>query len=176
MCGGESKPAACFFALTNLIESCTIQTMRTFQILAMMQGPSGGGKSTVANNHLKPLLEALGHTVRICSTDDQFKVDGVYKFDPSKLGTYHAINVKLAVEALERGESVIVDNTNLQRWEAKPYVEAALRLDIPVSFHRCAGRFENVHGVPDFKVEQMRGKMEELTVESVMASKSPFSK
>lgn len=149
--------------------------MRTFQILAVMQGPSGGGKSTLAKQ-LKALLEALGHTVRICSTDDQFNVDGVYKFDPTKLGAYHAINQKLAVEALERGESVIVDNTNLQRWEAKPYVEAAVRLDIPVSFHRCAGKFQNVHGVPDFKVDQMRAKLEDLTVESVMASKSPFSK
>jgi predicted kinase len=146
------------------------------QILIVMQGPSGGGKSTLANTHIKPLLESLGHTVRICSTDDQFKVDGVYKFDPSKLGVYHVINQKLAVEALERGESVIVDNTNLQRWEAKPYVEAALRLDIPVSFHRCAGQFENVHGVPQNKVDQMRNKMEWLCVESVMDSKCPFSK
>jgi predicted kinase len=146
------------------------------QILVVMQGPSGGGKSTLANGHIKPLLEALGHTVRVCSTDDQFKVDGVYRFDPSKLATYHAINQKLVIEALERGESVIVDNTNLARWEAKPYVQAAHQRGIPVTFHRVDGMYKNVHGVPDEKVEQMRSRLEPLTLEGCLGAKSPWEK
>jgi NEDD4-binding protein 2 len=144
------------------------------QVLVVMQGPSGGGKSTVANQHLKPLLESLGCEVVVLSTDDQFKVDGVYKFDPTKLGVYHAINVKLAHKALEEGKSVIVDNTNTQCWEARPYVEKAVELGVPVSFHRCNAKFDNVHGVPSNKVEQMRDRLQTLTVEAVMASKKPF--
>ncbi len=146
------------------------------QILVIMQGPSGGGKSTLANTHIKPLLEAMGHTVRICSTDDQFKVDGVYRFDPTKLTAYHAINQKLAAEALERGESVIVDNTNLARWEAKPYVQVAHRLGIPVSFHHVDGNYKNVHGVPDGKVELMRSRVEPLTLEGCLGAKAPWEK
>lgn len=144
-------------------------------ILVMMQGPSGSGKSTLAK-HLKALLEGMGFTVRICSTDDQFNVDGVYRFDATKLTTYHAINQKLAVEALERGECVIVDNTNLACWEAKPYVQAAVRLGIPVSFHRAEGNFQNVHGVPADKVELMKKRLEPLTVEGCLAAKAPWEK
>ena len=149
--------------------------MKQNQVLVVMQGPSGGGKSTLAK-HLKALLEAMGHTVRICSTDDQFCVDGTYQFDPTKLSTYHAINQRLAEEALERGESVIVDNTNLACWEAKPYVVAAHKKDIAVSFHRCDGNFKNVHGVPDFKVAQMKSRMESLSVEGCLTAKAPWER
>ena len=149
--------------------------MKQNQVLVVMQGPSGGGKSTLAN-HFKALLEAMGFTVRICSTDKQFEVDGVYRFDASKLTTYHAINQKLAVEALERGECVIVDNTNLACWEARPYVEAAVRLGVPVSFHRAEGNFQNVHGVPADKVAQMKSRLEPLTVEGCLAAKAPWEK
>lgn len=144
-------------------------------ILVMMQGWSGSGKSTLAQ-HLKQLMEAMGHEVRICSTDDQFKVNGTYKFDASKLTTYHAINQKLAEEALKDGYCVIVDNTNLACWEAKPYVEVAHRLGIPVSFHRCGGNFSNVHGVPADKVEQMKKRIENLSVDACLKAKSPWDK
>jgi predicted kinase len=144
-------------------------------ILVMMQGPSGSGKSTLAS-HLKRLLEACGYTVCICSTDDQHIIDGVYRFQPEKLTTFHAINLRLATEALERGEVVIVDNTNLACWEAKPYVQVAVRLGIPVTFHRAEGNFQNVHGVPADKVAQMKSRLEPLTVEGCLAAKAPWEK
>jgi hypothetical protein len=103
-------------------------------------------------------------------------VDGVYKFDPSKLGTYHAINLKLSIAALEAGKTVIVDNTNTCRWECKGYVEAAVRLNIPVFFHRAEGNFDNTHGVPTDKVQLMKKRLETLTVETVLASKAPWEK
>ncbi len=142
-------------------------------ILIIMQGPSGSGKSTVANT-IKNMLVVLGHPCRICSTDAQFEVDGVYKFDPSKIGVYHACNQKLTKDSLLRGESVIVDNTNTQAWEAKPYVQMAQELGIEVFFVSCHGRFENIHGVPADKVEAMRNRCEPLSVEACLASKAPW--
>lgn len=144
-------------------------------ILLVMQGHSGSGKSTLAKQ-FKQWLEALGHVVVICSTDDQFKVDGVYTFDPKKLGMYHHINQKLVEANLKDGKTVIVDNTNLQQWEAKPYVEAAVLLSIPVFFHRAEGNFNNTHGVPVDKVALMKSRLELLTVETVLASKAPWEK
>lgn len=144
-------------------------------ILVIMQGASGSGKSTVAES-IKEMLWGLGHECRICSTDKQFEVDGVYKFDPSKITVYHAINQKLTREALQRGECVIVDNTNTQAWEAKPYVLMAKELGIPVFFVPCHGKFNNVHGVPSDKVEAMRNRCEPLTVEACLASKAPWEK
>jgi len=144
-------------------------------ILLVMQGQSGSGKSTLAEK-FKIWFEALGHEVVICSTDDQFKIDGVYKFDPTKLGAYHAINQKLATTNLEAGKTVIVDNTNLQAWEGKPYVEAAVRLNIPVFFHRAEGNFTNTHGVPEDKVSLMKTRLESLSVEACLKAKSPWGK
>lgn len=137
-------------------------------ILLLMQGHSGSGKSTLAEQ-FKKWFVASGQDTVILSTDDQFKVDGVYKFDPSKLGAYHAINQKLTVAALEDGKTVIVDNTNTCCWEAKPYVEAAQRLGISVFFHRADGNFQNLHGVPADKVEAMKKRLESLSVEACLA-------
>ena len=144
------------------------------QILAVMQGASGSGKSTLASEHIAPLLRALGHEVVIVSTDDEFKVDGVYTFNPKLLGVNHQKAQKKAEDALKLGKSVIVDNTNTQKWEARPYVAMAVAMGISVSFHRATGQYQKTHGVPDFKVGQMRDRLEDLTVESVMASKCPF--
>ncbi len=145
------------------------------KILIIMQGASGSGKSTMAL-WLQSLIQALGFTCRICSTDKQFEVDGVYKFDPSKITAYHAINQKLVREALERGECVIVDNTNTQAWEARPYVEMAQALGATVLFRPCEGRYQNIHGVPSDKVEQMRARIEPLTVEACLKARAPWEK
>lgn len=144
-------------------------------ILAVMQGASGSGKSTVAET-IKAMLVALGHLVEICSTDKEFEVDGVYKFDPSKISVYHAINQKKCRAALEWGESVIVDNTNTQAWEAKPYVQMAQELGIPVFFFPCHGRFNNLHGVPADRVEAMRQRLEPLSVKACLEAKAPWEK
>lgn len=137
-------------------------------IMVIMQGASGSGKSTLANDHLAPLLRVLGHDVVICSTDDFHKVDGVYKFQPEKLGLFHSLNQKKARTSLQEGKSVIIDNTNLAKWETAPYVKMAVEMGIPVSFHRANGNFNNLHGVPAEKVVQMRARMEELTIEGCL--------
>lgn len=139
------------------------------QKLIIMQGQPGSGKSTLA------LSLSKEHGAVICSTDDLFlDVDGKYQFDPSKLGVNHKRNQEIAINLLKEGKSVIVDNTNIYAWQAKPYVEAAVALGIEVQFVRATGNFKTVHGVPDAKVEQMKRDMEVLTVESVLKSKVPF--
>jgi predicted kinase len=144
-------------------------------ILVIMQGASGSGKSTTAET-IKEMLWSLGHECRICSTDKLFEVDGVYKFDPSKIAENHLKNQKICRQALEFGECVIVDNTNTQAWEAKPYVQMAQELGVPVFFVACHGRFNNLHGVPSDKVEAMRQRCEPLTVEGCLQARAPWEK
>lgn len=137
-------------------------------MLIMMQGASGSGKSTKAKE-LGVELDAV-----VYSTDDIFAESGTYVFNPKLLGVNHKKNLDRTVEALKAGKNVIVDNTNTQAWECKPYVEAALELGVEIRFVRCTGNYQNIHGVPSYKVQQMRERLEDLTVESVMASKKPF--
>lgn len=143
-------------------------------ILVMMQGHSGSGKSTLAKQIQKVL--AMFCACEIYSTDELFFVNGVYTFDPKKLPWNHKRNLDRTITALEAGYSVIVDNTNIQRWQAKPYVEYAVARKIPVVFVRAEGNFQNVHGVPAEKVEQMKSQLEDLDIPSVLASRSPFDR
>jgi predicted kinase len=137
-------------------------------MLIVMQGASGSGKSTEAAK-LSQQFNAV-----IVSTDDEFTENGVYTFNVALLGVNHNKTQQKAAKLLAEGKNVIVDNTNLQRWECRPYVEAALKHGHEVQFVRCEGTWQNVHGVPQDRVEMMRRRMEDLTVENVMASKKPF--
>lgn len=145
-------------------------------MLLIMQGHSGSGKSTLAKT-FKHWFEALGHSVVICSTDDQFVKDGVYKFDPSKLAAYHKKNLELAVQCMQASSHiVIIDNTNTCAWEAKPYVEAAQKLKYFVHFFRATGDYQNTHGVPPDKVKLMKDRLEELSVEACLKSVCPWDR
>ncbi len=128
------------------------------QFLILMQGPPGGGKSTLACD-LSTRYNAI-----IVSTDDLFTgPDGVYRFDGAKLPEYHRRTQELARNELAGGWNVIVDNTNLQQWQADPYIRMAREYGATVHVYRCNGVYPNKHGVPDDRVEKMRRDMRELT-------------
>lgn len=149
----------------------------SMRVLVIMQGPPGSGKSCMAK-HIRVGIsqdKAFEEAV-ICSTDDYFEcpVSHVYTFRPELLKEHHQSNQDRVRCYLERGDSVIVDNSCIKRWEARPYVEMAHELGIPVVFVRCTGQWANVHGVPPEKVESMRAAMEELTVEGCRVALPPF--
>lgn len=139
------------------------------QMLLVFQGPSGSGKSTMANKLVKEYENAV-----IYSTDDLFHENGIYNFNAKLLGVNHQKNLERSVQALKEGKTVLIDNTNLSAWECGPYVKAAVELGIEVKFVRCEGRYKNIHGVPEAKVQQMWDRMEDLTVERCLAAKKPF--
>lgn len=88
--------------------------------LIILRGISGTGKSTLARQIEKQ------HNTKALGSDDFFMKGGKYVFDVSKLHDAHAWNRKRVQEAMSRGDPVvIVDNTNTQAWEMKPYVEDA---------------------------------------------------
>ena len=86
--------------------------------IILMRGVSASGKSTLAK-------QLVGNGV-ILSTDDYFMKDGMYDFDPTKLGIYHKNNQNRAEKNMIDGISpIIVDNTFSKEWEMKPYVQLA---------------------------------------------------
>ncbi|KAJ3184782.1 NEDD4-binding protein 2 [Gaertneriomyces sp. JEL0708] len=90
--------------------------------LCILRGVPGSGKSTLARR----IAGQSGG--EILSTDDFFlDENGVYVFDASLLGKAHQWNQERAILSMSRGvSSIIIDNTHTQKWEAKPYVTAAL--------------------------------------------------
>ena len=86
----------------------------------ILQGISGAGKSTLARE-----LERK-YNVKALGSDDFFMKDGKYIFEPDRLQEAHTWNRDRVEEAMKRGDRVvIVDNTNTQAWEMKPYVKLA---------------------------------------------------
>ena len=143
--------------------------------LILMRGVSGSGKSILA----KKL--AAAHEGVIYSTDDFFMLEGIYTFDPSSLGKNHKMNQDRAIWAMqEKTPCIIIDNTNTQAWEMKPYVEAAVELGYeieiqepdPVPLEEIMRRQESNKNLPLETVQRMFDRFEKnVTVETILKSK-----
>jgi predicted kinase len=158
----------------------------------IMRGVSGSGKSTKA--------KSLAGPESIFSTDDFFTSDsGEYDFDMDKIQEAHEWNQGRVRDAVEEGmDPVVVDNTTVQAWEAKPYVEMAqdagydvevVEADSPwwksfgpnMSEEELQGLAEtlaakNTHGVDEEIILKMLNKWEhDLTTDQILQSSKPES-
>jgi len=124
--------------------------------LLILRGISGAGKTTFVENLKKgtDLVHASADFIHVGS-------DGVYRFNPSKLGEGHGLCFRMAVHAMQdRAKLVVVDNTHTMNWEMAPYVlagqaygykTAIVRLEIDAA----TGAARNVHNVPEKSVRSM---------------------
>jgi NEDD4-binding protein 2 len=99
-------------------------------VLVLLRGLPGSGKSFLART-----LQEDNPSGVILSTDDYFYINGQYQFDVKYLGEAHEWNQNRAKEAFEKKVSpIIIDNTNLQAWEMKPYVALSQKHKYKVHF------------------------------------------
>jgi predicted kinase len=141
--------------------------------LILMRGVSGSGKTTRA----KKLQEQDPQAV-ILSTDDLFTVEGKYLFDPEKLGENHRLNRERCREHMVlKTRTIIIDNTNIQAWEMRPYKDLAeehgYRVEIieipPPSLEELVRRQEARvdKTVPREALERMLERWRPLTIEEI---------
>ena len=126
------------------------------QRLVLLRGAPGSGKTWSAVNNFVP--KGFKHF----EADMYFNKNGSYCYDRTLVPKAHTWCKAQVREALENGHSVVVANTFVRAWEVKDYVTMANELGIPVQIYTMHGTFQNVHGVPQEKVEQMRSSMEVL--------------
>lgn len=104
-----------------LCDPSTKRVIQRSKVLFLMRGLSGSGKSTVVRAITETYLASV-----VCSADDYFLQDGVYRFDASLLSSAHSACQSKAKTACNHGVPVIViDNTHVRRWEMKFYLELA---------------------------------------------------
>ncbi|XP_074131394.1 NEDD4-binding protein 2 isoform X2 [Sminthopsis crassicaudata] len=149
------------------------------QTLVLLRGLPGSGKSFLA----RKLLEENPNGI-ILSSDDFFYKNGQYQFDGNLLGEAHEWNQKRAKEALEKKVSpIIIDNTNLQAWEMKPYIIMSQKHKYKVHFREpdTWWKFKpkelarrNIHGVTKEKIVRMLEHYERyVSVTHVLDSSVP---
>lgn len=112
----------------------------------VMSGVSGSGKTTHAHHLMQNYLDSIGinprtheeyhkyldpnsdsnHLAKVSADDYFIGEDGVYKFDPTKIGLAHDKCFYNYIEALQfKIEFVVVDNTNCSNEEIAPYMLGA---------------------------------------------------
>lgn len=97
------------------------------KILYLMQGVPGSGKTTVAKM-IREHHNALGDSTALISTDSfRFDDEGVYIFDAADNARYHKMAQKECIEEMANRDTniIIIDNTNIQEWQAHPYLVMA---------------------------------------------------
>ena len=99
------------------------------KLLVIARGPSGSGKSRMT----KKISEQ--YDAPVFSADDFWMSNGTYQFDREYVGESHFWNQSRVEEAMQGDVPVIiVDNTNAQFWEMKPYVQMAQKYSYNVTF------------------------------------------
>uniref|UniRef100_A0A3Q1FF34 NEDD4 binding protein 2 n=1 Tax=Acanthochromis polyacanthus TaxID=80966 RepID=A0A3Q1FF34_9TELE len=144
------------------------------KLLVLLRGAPGSGKSTLA----RALLEHNPGGV-ILSTDDYYYHNGTYQFDPTTLGEAHEWNHKRAKEAFKKGtKPIIIDNTNMQSWEMRPYVVQFYKCNLTVSLFTCIFMFRRTtHDVPVETIRRMLNGYERfVTIQAIMGSTMPERK
>jgi len=136
---------------------------KTKPTLYLIIGIPGSGKSTFAKELSEKLVYALGYAPKIFEADMFFMKKGSYQWDPKKLFLAHKWCFDKVAEQLKNGYSVICSNTSLYKKDRKQYIELAKKLGANIDVHTCVGNFQNVHGVPEEKVEIMKRKFEPFT-------------
>jgi len=149
--------------------------------VVILRGLPGSGKSHFA----QILNNEVDGFVRVVSADDYFTTKGHYDFDPRKLSEAHAQCFKkylmhvIGTSELAWGEPIvsnsfdkemvlIVDNTNINRWEISPYLQAAVAFKMPAVIYtvQCDTKraYErNIHKVPERAFDIMLKNLVEET-------------
>ena len=89
--------------------------------------------------------------------DMQLEINGVYVYDQSKVKAAHDWCVESARQALKDGKNVVISNTFVKIWEMKRYFDLGYNYRVI----EANGRWQNVHGVPDDRIEIMKRNWEQ---------------
>jgi predicted kinase len=132
------------------------------KILTIMRAVSASGKSFIAE-----ALAAKSGAV-ICSADYFFMVDGEYQFDPRLLGRAHKSCQDACRNAMITGQNVIIDNTNINIRDAKPYIEMAaeygymvqwITVEMPIEACKTLNAARGSKAIPDAVLDRQHSSL-----------------
>ena len=138
--------------------------------VVIFRGIPGSGKSTLART-----IQSMEPGTVIVSADNYFiGPDGVYTFDPNKIKNAHAQCMSEFNNALKKRnvKMIIVDNTNIQRWNFLAYINIAEKMRAQVTVIRLNADksvgSRNTHGVPEETIQSMYSRWEDYRGEIII--------
>ena len=157
------------------IACCHEQLQSNQRVLVIMRGLPGSGKSTLAKRIVNEAKVGV-----VLSTDDYFMRNGQYIFRPEELSNAHKANHDQAAQAVRnKVPLVVIDNTNTQSWEMRPYFELGVANSYKIQILEPSTDWKfkpkmltsrNSHGVPRHSIENMMDRYEKnLTVDTLLA-------
>lgn len=145
----------------------------TFKHLYILRGLPGSGKSNTAYRITNQYKNA-GYDVAIISADDFFMVDGVYRCNKYKITEAHEACKINAINKMSTGTPcIIIDNTNVHRWEYQIYIRLAKVFGYEINYIDIFDgdltnevlTARNIHNIPLETIAKMRIEYEPLTAE-----------
>ncbi len=130
--------------------------------LYLIRGVSGSGKTTLADI----IIEAKGRRFAKSISADDFFTDenGDYHFEPMSLSMAHKYALSETEKWMEFGiKDIVVHNTFSRQWEAQEYIDKAKQYGYTINIIECQNRFDNVHDVPSYVIENMEKRWERIT-------------
>ena len=128
--------------------------------LILLRGLPGSGKSTIGDI----ILFTTQNNQDVLSADNFFiDREGNYVFDATRLKEAHNDCQQKCAERMKMQFSkIVVANTFTQEWEMETYFEMADRYRYRVHSLIVENRHggQNIHDVPEDKVEQMKNRFE----------------
>ncbi|XP_069698373.1 2',3'-cyclic-nucleotide 3'-phosphodiesterase-like [Periplaneta americana] len=107
--------------LPFLKDKLTLDYIHISKVMFVMRGLPGSGRPIVVKR-----IQALFEDAVVCSTSEYFIQCGRYEFDPNKLEEAKIFCQEKARNACETSTHVVViDNTNMRKWEMKYYFRLA---------------------------------------------------
>lgn len=129
--------------------------------LIILRGAPGSGKSRFATMLADTSDDT---TAEICSADHYFMRGGTYNFRPEDLDKAHAYCFAKVEQCMREGiNRIILDNTNIEHWDFREYVELARKYGyarVRVVMERAHGG-RNTHGVTPEAVERKARRLRE---------------
>lgn len=129
--------------------------------LVLVRGVPGSGKSTLADLLVDAAVSRGRRAVKCEADDYHIGEDGVYRFNPERVGDAHRACREKAFLAMNDGvDLVVASNTFTRIWEMRPYVEYAKDFGYAVQIITAQANFGNVHNVPEAVVQDMKDRFE----------------
>lgn len=171
--------------------SLDIEVTRPDDVLIIMRGIPGAGKSTEATKQVgNGIIHSTDAVIEASFDYRKFFDEMIESKDFSNLSRMHALNYKNAKASIDAGISpVVIDNTNIKANEPKKYVVYALKKGyadenikfVDIGNGGCTAEElaeRNTHGVPLDKIKSMmqsHKSVGELTLTKVLSAKDMFA-